>query len=80
MTNPPAVASSNQSQPTRPSERKVAVDAYQAIVNPLTPELKFVVSSQVHQSTYPMHCIPMVLGIGRLQPLAPMRPTDIRKD
>jgi len=58
----------------------VATNAYQAFFNTLTPEQQFAVISQVHQSAYPTHSIPTVPGIGRLQPTAPMRPTDVRKD
>lgn len=47
--------------------------------NTLTPGQNFAVISQVHQSTFPTHSIPTLPGIGGLQPLAPMRPTDVKK-
>jgi hypothetical protein len=48
LTNQQNDASGTQGQTTKPSERQVATNAYQAFFNTLTPEQQLVVISQVH--------------------------------
>jgi hypothetical protein len=80
LTNQHDATSVKQGQTNEPSDKQVATKAFQAFFNTLTPEQQFAIISQVHQSAYPTHSIPTIPGNGRLQPSAPMRPTDVRKD